>query len=182
MKPKNQKTLLLGIVASLCLAVECQKEEFFETLPPETQTGANTFGCYVNGELFVMNPNAIMFAASRTLYNRETEILDIFINTGLLTGDGQMRLLIDGSLEGRSIFLTAYFSPSGTHLSCPGFAYEKCGSVNITRFDTINRIVSGTFNFIGRCARGFNTNQIEYVGDSIVHITEGRFDIKFEIK
>lgn len=23
------------------------------TLPPETQTGANTFGCYVNGELFV---------------------------------------------------------------------------------------------------------------------------------
>ena len=49
---KTLKRLLLLCLALLLLANECKKENY-DTLPPETQEGKNTFGCYVNGELFV---------------------------------------------------------------------------------------------------------------------------------
>ena len=49
------KSNILKITAMALLlaasAHSCKKEE--PTLPPETQTGKNTFGCYVNGVLFL---------------------------------------------------------------------------------------------------------------------------------
>jgi hypothetical protein len=41
-----------GFTRFLVFLNSCEEEEW-TTLPPETQTGANTFGCYVNNELFV---------------------------------------------------------------------------------------------------------------------------------
>jgi hypothetical protein len=48
---KNFKLLRIVLVAALCLCSSC--EEVWTTLPPETQTGANTIGCYVDGQLHV---------------------------------------------------------------------------------------------------------------------------------
>ena len=61
------------------------------------------------------------------------------------------------------------------------FASENSGSVFITKFDKKNRIVSGTFEFSGRSANysSLGRNSIEYLSDSIVHITNGRFDVNF---
>jgi hypothetical protein len=47
------------------------------------------------------------------------------------------------------------------------------GSVNVTKLDTANKIMSGTFSF----------NLYTYIGqdlDSVV-ITDGRFDLKFQL-
>jgi hypothetical protein len=49
------KQLLLLITSFILLSSSCQKEKLknpTDELPPETQTGANTFGCLVNGQVF----------------------------------------------------------------------------------------------------------------------------------
>jgi len=49
---KRQYFLLFTCLFSLLLsASRCKKDHFH--LPPETTTGANTFGCKVNGKVFV---------------------------------------------------------------------------------------------------------------------------------
>lgn len=49
---KRQYFLLFTCLFSLLLsASRCKKSHF--DLPPETTTGANTFGCKVNGKVFV---------------------------------------------------------------------------------------------------------------------------------
>ena len=45
---------------------------------------------------------------------------------------------------------------------------NETGSLHITKFDQLNRILSGTFSFVGT-----NTN-----GEK-VNVTEGRFDIRY---
>ena len=49
------KNLLLLITSFVLLSSSCKKSKPtnpVDQLPPETQTGANTFGCLVNGEVF----------------------------------------------------------------------------------------------------------------------------------
>jgi hypothetical protein len=52
MKKKSISILLLGIVASLCWAVECDKDRPPQ-LPEESQNGRGSFGCVINGEVVV---------------------------------------------------------------------------------------------------------------------------------
>ena len=49
---KRQSFLLFACLFSLLLSASRCKKDRFE-LPPETTTGANTFGCKVNGKVFV---------------------------------------------------------------------------------------------------------------------------------
>ena len=160
--------LLLGIVASICMATQCEKEPpgFEENgLPLATQIGANTFGALVNGELFVRTGAGGGFMAPRQLgatYTRNNQAI---------------RMRINRPQEGKSNPLTlGYFSPDTENFSseCWMFACENCPYVFITKLDTINRIVSGTFGFIGKCASIRIGTLFEYIGDSVVHVTEGR--------
>src|SRR5690554_7337619 len=47
------KNLILytGLITIILMACSPTKDEFVPTLPPITQTGENTFGCYANGVL-----------------------------------------------------------------------------------------------------------------------------------
>jgi hypothetical protein len=57
---KNTQKIFIFTLAILCLTA-CKKDPPAEpedpgiTMPPATHTGANTFGCYIDGELFVAN-------------------------------------------------------------------------------------------------------------------------------
>jgi hypothetical protein len=49
------KPFLLSFLVSLLIVSGCRKHKTgnpIDQLPPETQTGANTFGCLVNGQVF----------------------------------------------------------------------------------------------------------------------------------
>ncbi|GHS84856.1 hypothetical protein FACS1894201_03860 [Bacteroidia bacterium] len=46
------KPLLLTVVAILAMSSSCEREEPPYIMPPETTTGANTFGWYVNDVLY----------------------------------------------------------------------------------------------------------------------------------
>jgi hypothetical protein len=185
MKPNHIKTLLLVIFASLCLASQCNKEPEREGLPPETQTGANTFGCYVNGEIFVRvgaGGNPLVARRLGATYTRNNQVLIIFCRT---ENNQVIDMYINSPQEGKYNSLAlAYFTPvSGGNIGseCWWFACENCNQIFITKFDTINRIVSGTFEFTAKCARRTIGNLPEYYGDSVVQVTEGRFDVRLLI-
>ena len=54
---KNLKVFWLGVLALCCIFAACKKDKTNEDpedqLPPATQTGTNTFGCLVNGKVYI---------------------------------------------------------------------------------------------------------------------------------
>ncbi|MDR2886830.1 MAG: hypothetical protein LBV26_02335 [Bacteroidales bacterium] len=175
------KAHILKLAAILLLFTvvshSCEKKDP-DKLPPETQEGKNTFGCYINDILFVRirkyrNPFAV--------YDKETNSLFF----GCDRGTPNVAIYIENPRESEyNQFTSGYVSHSGTESGYDGcwyFVGENTGHVFITKFDTINRIVSGTFEFSARCsASSYRPDGlITYAGDSTVHVSNGRFDIKF---
>jgi len=174
------------IAATLLLVlVSCKKE--VDELPPATQTGANTFGAKVDGKLWVpsgfgpINGNSVLrahFVTNRDLYieaqnlassPNETEFL-IFIKG--VTAPGTYLLNMPSSGYPSQSVSYAYYvkrniTPDNEWLTSDLYT----GSVIITAVDTINRFVSGTFQF--SAINFYNT-------PTPLTVTEGRFDIDYE--
>jgi len=171
MKVKNLFKIT-ALALFIALPLSCVEPEEPTELPPETQKGANTFGCLVNGELFVAQPHFSGF-------NVQNYVDALYINAL----DGNSTITIFGSRKSGFIefripnpeigksFITnkSEYSSNGNR-----FQGEDTGEIFLTKLDLENRIVSGTFEFeIPLLKDG------EAVEDSTVKITEGRFDIKF---
>jgi hypothetical protein len=178
------------IIASLiivCLsASKCKKDkppvDPVSQLPPETQTGANTFGCLVDGKVFLPKGapfgGPILQCAYQYLDNGSSKgfyfqlsashrystqnIKSIALGTENLKLKEGAFVLEDAFQDGKAFGL---FSESGkgnyTQKYLPGL-------LTITKFDEINQIVSGTFWF----------SVVVSPGDTI-QITDGRFDMQF---
>jgi hypothetical protein len=163
-------------------------------LPPETQTGANTFGVTINGKVYIpRDPTGSLFGTSThaiTFWTspdglhtfEELEVVDgksavgfqmiIHIQNLFTSGAGQYQLKKSNFHKGiDSDPLThIYFKIWDANIS--NYAYygsiENQGELNITRYDNINYITSG--NFRGKFVRNDNPNEF-------IQITDGRFDI-----
>ena len=170
--------ILLANAAMLFMAVQCSRKEEIPALPPETQEGKNTFGCYINGELFIKR-KASLFVPNNPLvaiYYRETKRL--VVDCEAWKNLGFMQLHIDNPHEGEMFPLSLGFF---TYRSHP-FGCEDRGEIFITKFDTVNNIVSGIFEFTGREASFYGyPERITYTGDSTAQVTDGRFDVKLQI-
>ena len=170
---------LIPFLAGMVSFSSCEKKNFDE-MPPETQTGANTFGCLIDGQLFVGGCCAPwMTKVLSVTYNSASDQLGISI-WGKMNGGpaGSISINID-SPKPNSIqkFSFANYFPSGL-ADCPNYSASNSGIYIITKLDTLNKIVSGRFEFVGRCADwDFN------IMDSTMNkeITQGRFDLKFDI-
>ena len=179
------KTNILKLTAIILLftvsANHCEREEA-PTLPPETQEGKNTFGCYINDDLFV---RIRKYRSPVAEYKRKTNTI-VF---GCAQGHPRITLYVDKPCE--SEYNSIIFGEIGhsfndiVETGCWSFVCENGGQVFITKFDTINHIVSGTFEFSAKCAADSygpsDLGNIIYPRDSIVHVKNGRFDIKFDI-
>ena len=165
-------------------------------LPPETQTGANTFGVTINGKVYIpRDPTGSLFGTSThaiTFWTspdglhtfEELEVVDgksavgfqmiIHIQNLFTSGAGQYQLKKSNFHKGiDSDPLThIYFKIWDANIS--NYAYygsiENQGELNITRYDIPNRIASA--NFKGKFVRYDNP-------DDLITITDGRFDIKW---
>jgi hypothetical protein len=168
------KSIKLILIISLALITNnsCNKKnKTTKTLPAITQNGANTFGCKINGEIYSVtglyenNPvgcaegNSIPIGLTKTISssNCSSDInykgIVIYINEEFAVKKYILKEY--GQSEGRcfkSIPSTNYYTDSLNN-----------GELNITRADNI---IAGTFWFDARAQDG-----------SIVHVTEGRFDI-----
>ncbi len=174
----SQIKLLLLLVFFSSLSLHCKKEkDEINKLPPATSYGACTFGCLINGKAWPSRtPSEVHYHDGR-----------LFISSQIITFDG-----INPTVE-ESMTLTTnkIHKPGQYFISYKNFSDDWCVIrdkseawasytktnqdpenyfyYNITRLDSINHIVSGTFSFA----------LFDVFGTSSVRVSDGRFDLKY---
>jgi len=164
--------LLLVSLFTLCSFSACDKDEI-KVLPQETQSGKNTFGCFVDNKLFIGGGyySFIGYSPLSAQYDRIRKTLAI--STYNKTDETIALLLINPVQNATQKLSRGTYSngaADGTH-----YIVLNGGEIYLTKLDTVNKIVSGHFSFTGKYADRFDTFYEN--GDSI-KITQGRFDIE----
>ena len=175
---------LLGVMWLFLMATSCHKKPDpvpEPDLPPETQTGAGTIGCYINGKPWWpkpyiaiginpfleikyggANPGLIYLGASMSASKGSPASLSIFVKPWAKKGDNEIWYTSASGNTFVSYDTTAFKNP------CGGFRLDtlKTRRLTITKLDTIGvGIISGTFEFTAYNICG-NT----------LRFTQGRFD------
>lgn len=175
-----KKTLLL-LLTTFTLSC-CNKDDDpqpvseFEKLPPATQTGANTFGCLIDGKAFLPGnlPNShdcvYQFINGEYYFSLQANNLNNENNTILIALSTNAKQIVQNgtyTLAG-NIPANAYgtYALAGILNTTNGNNYT--GELKITKLDPINYIVSGTFWF----------DVIDFQGN-LHQIREGRFDMQY---
>ena len=170
------------VIASLAL-LSCNKE--VTELPPSTQTGANTFGCKIDGKFWVpagfgiiptastlettfMGKDVLINARNFSSSPTETEF-ELYIKD--VTAPGNYPLNATTGYPTRNVSYGYYVHRKVTPDNEWITSAEQTGMVTVTKIDTINYIISGTFQF--QALNLYNTPQP-------ISVTEGRFDVKME--
>lgn len=176
---------LLIIFSSLFILFSCKKE--VDELPAATQTGANTFGARVKGELWIPQgfgivPTAAILEARYSGNNsilinarnfssspKETEI-EIYLQNATSIGTfllNQTTAHFPNHSAGYGYYIERRFTPTNEWITNDQYQ----GKVEVTRLDRVNNIISGTFEF----------NAINlYNAPQPIAITDGRFDVKIQ--
>ena len=157
----------------------CEKENLNE-LPAETQSGKNTLGCMIGNELFLGGyfpiTGAIPLGAA---YKRETKKISIYAYGKINNkAAGIIALNIDHQkIDSLQKIQIGYYSKLSSASECFQYSVINDGEINLTKFDTINKIISGKFNFKGKCS----DELFHFSGNDSTQITQGRFDIQLRI-
>ena len=158
--------LFLSLVAAL--VVGCKKDGPEAGLPAATQEGKNTFGCLVDGQVFVpKNPSGIN-SSSREPLEVSLYHTDLLVSA---RGDGYVDFALRNAFRPGTYILGETRTGSyGSYDVSAGSYYtdaDHTGTVTLTRIDTVAKIAAGTFQFT--C---FNRN------GQTVTVTDGRFDVR----
>ena len=175
------KKILTGCLFILLLS-SCKKE--VTELPSATQTGAKTFGAKVNGVFWApqgfgpfpandilearmsghdITINARNFASSPNETEFELTIYNVtapgtyLLNTNVVHPNGAASY---------GYYVKRNLTPQNEWLTSSTYT----GQVIITRIDDVNMIASGTFEF----------NAGSIYNSDVLHVTEGRFDVKIQ--
>lgn len=179
------------LLAALLGLNQCKKSDSGpakpeDQLPPATQTGANTFGCLLNGQPWTPTYNfaigtspPLRVTYDPTYTGGSLQIRAIRAVTGL--PDGQYIFLGCSSLSNPGIYPMSIAGPAGVYYSTglrsgpcqeyrydnhtPGFSMQ--GQLVITHLDLRAGIIAGTFSFT-----------LAQTGCDTVRVTQGRFDKK----
>lgn len=180
---------LLILIASLAIMASCKKEKNLQDelakLPPASQTGANTFGCLVNGKAWVaQNQDCFLLCdPSFKLYydygfGGNIHIQAIFKNSKI-NMDQYIGFGMDSTNSRTSFFyldfkqhmgFTYKNSHAGTDCKVIKSLYNEIaayGIITLTRYDLQSGIISGTFEFT-----------LTKPGCDTIKVTNGRFDKK----
>ena len=186
MKTNNNFLKSILYVTLVLFAFSCEKPPEPEpvsqepVMPPLTHTGANTFGCYIDGELFVANegPSVWSIPPVSGSFDEETGVLllqgtryddkefldDIAIQVIGVTEIGDYRLYSEGAeLKG--------YVTSGSENCDYYYNMSNYGFVTVTFFDKTNNIISGNFSM--------ELINLDCSEKKEMKITEGRFDFRY---
>lgn len=179
-----KKIIIWMILASpLFMGVSCKKLKFDfskQIMPPITQQGLNTFGFMFGKEMWVPRPFSFTFPSLKATYrlkgndrilkitcSRTSSVLSSYsddfeiecINPTPKTGAFE--------LNEQNCSIEALVTKSDQISKV--FNLYKTGTLNITRWDLKERILSGTFSM----------NIKEKTSGEIVVVSDGRFDLIF---
>jgi Family of unknown function (DUF6252) len=180
-------TLSIILTCIILTASNCKKnkpDNPVDQLPPETQIGANTFGCLVNGQVF--KPGGAQLSGGSLscnyqylnggYYFRLVGVNDNSVNRksiGIFTDSLRIS-------EGATLILEKPFVKSKAYGL---YSYSKTqpflredyetseiykGEIKIKKLDPVNQIVSGTFWFDAVNGNGQKAE-----------VREGRFDVRY---
>jgi len=177
------KTYPLLLAALLGLS-QCKKKSDpapVDQLPPATQTGANTFGCLLNGQPWTpsgndgrpnyrvtYDPGFAGGSLTIRVYRYPDKTADY--QNMILGGDrisqlGVYPFVLVG--DRKAFFADHRLAPPCDDFSeAPALTY-RTGDITITRLDLTQGIISGTFHF-----------KLARPGCDTVRVTNGRFDKK----
>lgn len=171
------------------MGVSCKKskespEDELSKLPPITQTGANTFGCLVNGKAWTpkgwdgRQPNFFIIVDptfrngdfSLRTYRLDNSIYESYVigsdsinatSTYIISDIANTRIIYHkGTPDLSQIFCTVSYNGN----------FQRTGYLRISKYDLQSGIVSGEFEFTmvnKDCGNG-----------DIIKVTKGRFDYK----
>jgi hypothetical protein len=164
------KRIFQLIAAGLISLMSCSKEK----LPKATQQGKNTFGCKIDGKVFLPSEEGSSWIGAPS----------IIVSNSSFDGFIIYAVNFSSQLHSSVSLALPYLKKAGAYnLHTYGYGEYKLeyfggaiyrtntnytGTINITRCDTVNKIYSGTFSFT---AIDDNTGKT-------VNVTEGRFDVK----
>jgi len=170
---------LFLLFSLLLFSFRCKKQNTEPELPPETTIGAMTFGCKVNGKVFVPKsgdgfPGIITeypflgngqgggWFLNIAAVDRSSEFLQrVSITTDSL-------LLVEGNtyqLKKEKGFAKGQY---GFNLFLYQISTEDTGELVLTKHNQTQRIISGRFSFSATSNNGEKVN-----------VTEGRFDVRY---
>jgi hypothetical protein len=176
------KKLILLLFTTFALSC-CNKDDDkpkteLEKLPPATQTGAQTFGCLIDGKAFV--PPKFGTNAPNAFYQFVGGVYTLSIY-GSTDGGANLKSINIGCLDMPLIQETNYLLKEelvnnyfGEYNIGGGITFSGAstttnpGTLIITRFDPSNFVISGTFEFTV-----LDDNGVE------IKITNGRFDMQY---
>jgi len=169
------------LLAALLGLSQCQKSDPgpADQLPPATQTGANTFGCLVNGQVWTPRgyngTSNYSIVYDSNLNNGNFDLMSYrYPDASNNLQSIALNILSNASLGSHS-FQNNYNTQSGfnnTKTNCYWSSRDSAttyrrGSLIITRLDLKAGIISGTFDFT-----------LYRPGCDSVRVTQGRFDKK----
>jgi hypothetical protein len=170
---------LLLLLSSALLLTQCRKKEVEPQLPPETTTGAMTFGCKIDGRVFVPRDEFSKTGLFAQYVNSGTgrgggyylniPATDWKADPNQIINIGTDSLLVE---EGKSYpIMTTKGAVQAFYFSERKYAKldQDPGELTITRFDRTQGIISGRFHFVGT----------DLSTGKQVQVTEGRFDVRF---
>ena len=178
-----RKALLYLALTTLTQCSKCKQDDPapLDQLPPATQTGANTFGCLVNGQVYIPQGNtgtsnfSVLYEPGPMGANLNIQTYSInknrrqFVNLscGPVTQSRAYSLNIP-VVEGTASYTdTSLPSPCSAYIGNMPPVYRK-GRLTITRLDNNAGIIAGTFEVT-----------FAVPGCDTLKITQGRFDARF---
>ena len=161
MKKNKQWVWLVLFIASMLTIVQCKKSKTIDDqLPPETQTGANTFGCLINGKVFIpKGTNGTGTPNPKVSFELGLNGLPLFyivvnrLNVNRVS-EGEVLVAFQNiSVNSQHIYPNNFSFSVGwpQHIgTCATKAFDTTiklsGKGKLTRYDTVNKIISGTFD------------------------------------
>ncbi len=181
MKCHSFVSVLTGILffTSLPSCSRNDKVDPIPQLPPITLEGKNTFGCKVNGEVWLpYKPLGDVFTGpllsyyyndKRGLYigaqaNRISHYEWMQVNA-ICPDTGTFQIIINST---ENIVFTT--NKSGTYYNYELSDSNSFNLIRILKLDTLKFVIAGTFQFTA----------YDPIKKDSVYITEGRFDIKYK--
>ena len=180
---KQLKIITASFLALLLFTFsQCKKKTEEPRLPPETTTGAMTFGCKVNGKVFVPKDGrgrpglfvqyVNLGTGPRGGWYLNISTYDYSAKKGIHIETDSL-LLAEGVTynfkKEKGYPLIFYEEVVNGTTEIYGKQIYDTGSLYITKHDQINRVLSGTFFFTGT----------KISDGQKVNVTDGRFDLRY---
>ena len=160
--------LLVFLVTSL---LSCKDDDEL-TLPPVTITGAGTFGCIVDGKIYV--PQGV---DSEPLVDASFEMIVVSggqsdVNLQLIVRDTLHHpILVNQPYYFNQKDVTCIYHLSNKASNCDYRDTPVTGYIKFARIDFEKHIISGVFEFSAYSPKC----------DKVINVTDGRFDIRTDL-